>query len=896
VPHLLRDPFALPSGTITFLFTDVEGSTSAWLRSPQAMGPALARHDAIIEELVAAHSGHIVRPRGEGDSRFAVFIRASDAVTAASAIQLALADEPWPLSQPLRVRIAIHTGDAELRHGDYYGPAVNHCARLRAVAHGGQVLVSAVTADLIHEGLLPSGVSLRNLGPHLLKDFDRPEHVWQVVHPKLRSEFPPLTAGSPTRHNLPNELSSFVGRARDIAELCDLLGAARLLTLTGAGGIGKTRLALRVATEVLADYADGVWVVRLEALADPDLVPNATAAVLGAREQLGRPLMDAVVDTIGSRQLLLVLDNCEHLLYACAVVADALLQACPRLKILVTSREALGVQGEVAWRVRPLSLPVDSGHETLAESEAGRLFLERAAAARPEFALTTLNAPAIAQVCRQLDGLPLAIELAAARVKALSVEQVASRLADRFQLLTASTRTGSPRLKTLQAAIDWSYDLLSESERLLFKRLGVFVGGWTLEAAEAVCSGDGIAVEEVLDTLCSLVDKSLATTVERDGYVRYRLLESIRQYALQRLEASGEAGTVRRRHTEYHLAFAEQAEPHLRAERQAWWLDQLEAEHDNLRAALASCVEDADAECGLRFGAALWRFWEVHGHLTEGRERLGAVLSLPVPGEGAVRAARAAALNAAGNLAWHQGEYALARSAHQESLTIRRELGDQWGVAGSLSNLGLVAALEGDFALARSFFHDSLMIRRELGDQWGIAVTNNNLGRCAQQQGDYTLARSHHEESLTISRVLGDRRGVASALIDLGKIAEQQADFATAWSCYENGLSISRELGNKEYIAEALEGIATLAAVQAQPGRALRLAAAAAALRDVIGARLPTAELERLDRGLEPARQMLTSAASASAWFEGQSMTLEAALEYACLVGEKPSGEQPTDD
>jgi predicted ATPase/class 3 adenylate cyclase len=874
---------ALPSGTLTFLLTDVEGSTQLWERDREAMRAALARHDVLINGAVAEHGGIVVRPRGEGDGRLAAFTHASAAVSAAAAIQLALYQEAWTLPRPLRVRLALHTGEADLRDGDYFGDAVNRCAQLRALARGGQILLSGVTADLVRD-VLPSDASLRDVGRHRLNDLGAPERIWQLAHPGLRSAEPlPLQSLDTVHHNLPAELSSFVGRRQQVIEVARLLEEARVLTLVGTGGVGKTRLGLQVAAEVLERYMDGVWLVELAPLADPRLAPQAVAAALYIPEQPRQPIVQTLVDNLRSRRALLVLDNCEHLVQACAELVDALLRACPDLTILATSREPLHVAGEIVWRVQPLGLPASDAYIALANSEAGQLFLERASASSPDFAATTQNTQAIVHICRGLDGLPLAIELAAARVGSLSVEQIADRLEDRLRLLTSGSRTGSRRIQTLRGAIDWSVDLLSEDERLLFERLGIFVDGWTLEASEAVCSGDGLHLEDVLGMLCSLVDKSLVVAQGGDKYVRYRLLETLRQYALERLDASGGTEPLRRRHTQQYLALAEEVEPRLRGDDQAFWLDQLEAEHDNLRAALSWCFERCETDTGLRLGAALWRFWEVHGHLREGRERLQALLALPAPdGQSPKDATRAAALNALGNMARHQGEYTLAQSAYEESVAIRRELDDRPGVAGSLSNLGVVAALEGDFAVARAFFEESLRIRLALGDQLDIANSHQNLGRCAAHQRDYTAARSHFAECLAISQLIGNRRGVASALIELGKLAEQQSGYAAARTSYESGLAISRELGDKEYIAETLEGFATLAAAQAQPERALRLAAAAAALRESINARLSAAELDELEQALDSARSMLTPEASSTAWSRGKRMSLDDVMEYAC--------------
>jgi class 3 adenylate cyclase len=456
---------ALPSGTLTFLFTDVEAGTRTWLSSPQAMSAALARHDKLIESLVARHGGLVVRPRGEGDSHFAVFGRPSDAISAACAIQIALTREEWALAEPLRVRMALHTGDGEVRMGDYYGPAVNHCARLRAAAHGGQVLVSTVTADLVREALA-SDVGLQDLGEHQLKDLERPEHIWQLMHPELPADFPQLSLENPGNHNLQHQLSSLVGREQAVDELRRLLVGARLLTLTGPGGIGKTRLALGVAEIVLPDYTDGVWLVELAPLSDPALVPATVAATLGVRES-NRPLTDQLTDVLRSKAMLLVLDNCERVISACAELCQCLLQAGQDLQILATSREPLGVTGETIWRVPGLAFPAvgeaDTFHKPL-ETAAMQLFTERAVAVAPSFRMSDHTA-AVADVCRQLDGIPLAIELAAARITALTPEQIAERVSDRFRLLVSRSRTVPRRQQTLRATMDWSYDLGRRSSR-----------------------------------------------------------------------------------------------------------------------------------------------------------------------------------------------------------------------------------------------------------------------------------------------------------------------------------------------------------------------------------------------------------------------------------------------
>jgi class 3 adenylate cyclase len=520
---------ALPTGTITFLFTDIEGSTRLWEQHPEAMEAALTRHDALAAAVIQQHEGYLVKHRGEGDSLFAVFARAADAVAAAVALQQSLGAEAWPADAAPRVRMALHTGDAALRDGDYFGAAVNRCARLRAVAHGGQLLLSSATQELVRDSL-PEEVSLRDLGEHRLRDLARPERVFQLLHTDLPADFPPLASLNTLPNNLPQQVTSFIGREKEMAEVKRLLGRAvgsqpsavsggavscqpsavsedspdvtdsqqltadgtRLLTLTGSGGTGKTRVSLQVAADMLEGEGDGVWLVELAPLADPGLVPQAVATALGIREEPGKPLSQTLVDFLKPKHLLLLLDNCEHLLSACAELAEQILRNCPGVQILATSREGLNIPGETTYRLPSLSLPdprqLAPTAESLSQYEAVRLFIDRATAAVPSFAVTNQNAPAVAQLCVRLDGIPLAIELAAARVKAMSVEQINARIADMFRLLTGGSRTALPRQQTLRAAIDWSYDLLSEKEKILLRRLSVFAGGWTLEAAEQVCA------------------------------------------------------------------------------------------------------------------------------------------------------------------------------------------------------------------------------------------------------------------------------------------------------------------------------------------------------------------------------------------------------------------------
>jgi predicted ATPase/class 3 adenylate cyclase len=831
----------LPAGTVTFLFTDIEGSTRLWEQHPEPMRAALARHDALLTAGIQQHGGQVVKSRGEGDSLFAVFARASDALAAAGALQQALLAEPWPDEAPLRVRVALHTGEASFREGDYYGAAVNRCARLRAAAHGGQVLLSGATEELVRAAV-PEGASLRDLGSHRLQDLTHPEHVFQLLHPDLPAEFPPLRSLDALPHNLPRQLTSFIGREQAMARVKELLSRTSLLTLTGSGGCGKTRLALQVAGDLLAEYPAGVWLVELAPLGDPALVPQTVAAALGVREEPGRPLTTTLTDYLRPKQVLLVLDNCEHLLTACAQLADALLRGCPRLRLLASSREALGIGGEQTYRVPSLSVP-DARHlpplERLHEFEAVQLFSDRARLSQASFAVTPANAPAVALVCQRLDGIPLALELAAARVRALPVEQIHTRLDDMFRLLTGGSRTALPRQQTLRALIDWSYDLLSEAERTLLRRLSVFAGGWTLAAAEAVGSdqwtvGSGVKgmdqggidsaglptahcllPTDVLDLLTSLVDKSLVTYDDQGGEGRYRLLETVRQYARDRLLDAGEAG-VRSRHLEFFVRLAEQAEPELKGPDQVAWLDRLEREHDNLRAALAWSREAV--ENGLRLGGALAEFWAVRGYWTEGQEQLAGLLALQ--GTQARTTARARALHGAGLLAWQQGGLGAARALLEESVAISRELGNPEDIARTLVTLGLAAHFDGDDVAARAQLEESLRIFRELRVKTGIAGALDGLGLVSHNRGEYGAARPLLEECLALSREVGNRQGIAGALGTLGAVARRQEPYEAARALLEESLALFRELGDKFGIILSLLRLGGMAHDQGEYGAA----------------------------------------------------------------------------
>lgn len=792
----------LPTGTVTYLLADIEGSVRLWEGQTAEMGDALARHDQIVGNSIDEHGGYRPIEQGEGDSFLAVFMRATDALACALDLQRRLRAEPWPGSDPIKVRMAMHTGEAQLRGGIHYvGRAVNRCARLRDMTTGGQVVLSQSTYELAIDRL-PEGASLRHLGSHRLRDLERPERVWQLIHPDLPSEFPPLRSLDAMPNNLPLQLTSFIGRQSEIAKVKELLENVRLVTITGAGGCGKTRLALQIAADLMDEYPDGAWLVDLAPLSEPELVAQAVLSTLGVQEEQFIGVFESLIRGVGGRKMLIVLDNCEHLISSCASLAEAMLKRCPNLIFLATSREPLGVPGENPWRVPSLALPDDEEElEPLATFESVQLFADRASSSRPNFRLTDENAPSVAAICRRLEGIPLAIELAAARIRALTPQQICDGLNDRLRLLAGGARTTVPRHQTLQASVDWSYDLLSDPERLLFRRMSVFAGGFTLEAAEEICAGGDLESYQVLDILFQLVDKSLVSMEEQDDVARYRLLGTIRQYGSEKLESSGEGPNVHEKHRDYFLRLAEEAAPHLTTRGQDEWLTRLQAERDNLRAALRWGEQKGASEAQLRMVCALLFFWMIRGHGREGRRWLEGALG---GADDAPPIFRAEALWALGHILYGVFDIPRAVSRAQESLSLAQELGDKRAVARAQDLLGWIGTFVGGLPMAKPLFDEAVELARASGDEWTLAHALQGLGNMYLWNGDPAQARRYLEESIVVAERAGDRFSLRGASVWLGGAAMWQGEFRKGKALLEEAVAGAREAMDRNYLTTGL--------------------------------------------------------------------------------------------
>ncbi|TMB64988.1 MAG: tetratricopeptide repeat protein, partial [Chloroflexi bacterium] len=785
------------------------------------MSAAMCRLDSLLSDAVGRHSGVHPFAQADADGFVAAFSRSSDALACALAVQLAMAEESWPGGLELRLRAALQTGEVQLRdQGNYIGAAINRGKRLRAIGHGGQTLLTRASHDLVADRL-PEGVSLLYLGTYRLRDLARAEDVYQLNHPRLPVEFPPLRSLDAFPNNLPARLTSFIGREAEMAGLRETLAENRLVTLTGAGGVGKTRLGLQVAADTLEGHPDGVWWVDLAQITEARLVQNALAAALGVQEVPGQLLVETLKNSLRAKRMLILLDNCEHLVAACAELVNGLLDACPSLSFLATSREPLGVEGEMPWRVPSLTLPDEKAPpiiESLSQYEAVRLFIERAIAVRPNFQVTNDNAAAVAQICQRLDGIPLAVELAAARTRMMSAEQIAEGLMDRFHLLTGGVRTVLPRQQTLQASVDWGYTLLGQDERILLRRLSAFVGSFTLDAAEQVGVADGIELQQVLELLSRLVDRSLVQVEEVPAEVRYRLLETIRQYGRDRLAESGEEAAVLNRHLDFYVALAEHAEWQLEGPGLFTWLERLDLELGNLRAALDWSVQTGDADKALRIASPLRLFWTRHGDLSEGRRRFDVALAL----KDADSLLRAMALTAASELASNYGDMVATRASAEEALAIARPLGDKRIIGRALGMVGYAATFL-DPPSAPALFEEAIALSRESGDTYYLTMSLRNSGQALWWVGDVAAARTRFEEALSVARPAGDRIGIEISLGQLGLALAFVGELSDAERALQESLGIARELRDRFLVAAGLAGLAGVATYRGEYDHAAEL-------------------------------------------------------------------------
>jgi predicted ATPase/class 3 adenylate cyclase len=878
-----------PRGTVTFLFTDIEGSTERWERERQAMAAAVGRHIAVLEVAIQEHGG--VHFKTVGDAVQAAFPTAPQALAAAVQGQRALLAEDWDSIGGIRVRMALHAGEAEPdARGDYLTAPLNRLSRLLATGHGGQILLTQ-TVQQLSRGALPSSAELKDLGEHRLRDLLEPERVYQLLHPGFPVEFPPLKSLELRPNNLPLQPTLFLGREREMTQVVDLLRRpeVRLLTLTGPGGTGKTRLALQASAELLDDFSDGVFFVSLASLTDPALVPSAIATALGVREEGERSLGSRLQDFLSKKQLLLVLDNMEHLTGATPIIGTLLAESAD-LTVVVTSRTPLHLRAEHEYPVPPLALPrrkPPPSLEQLSQYEAVRLFIERAKSVKPEFIVNNENAPAVAEICWRLDGLPLAIELAAARVRMLPPQALLGRLEHRLPLLTGGARDAPQRQRTLRDTIAWSYDLLAPDEQTLFRQLAVFTGGTTLDAIEAV-SGEPKSLD-IFSRLEQLVEDNLVQQEEGPGgHPRFRMLETIREFGLEQLEQAGEIDAARTCHAMFFLALIESAEAALTGPEQNLWFDRLDADHDNLRFALEWMLAQ-EPRAALRVAAPVGWFWEIRGHLAEGRQWLKRVLAAvdeSLPG-------RAGVLTRAAALAIWQGDFAAADALLQQSLEFGRRDGEDQAVAQALMVQAGMAGIRGDYVRATAGAEEALAVSRRLGAEAMVASNLGNLGWLALMRGDLDQAGPLMEEALSLDRARGDQQSIAIAQANLGDLATERAEYGRAGTHLYESLNLIYEQQNLARLTETLSSIATLAARSDRLEAATRLFGAVSTLRQEIEVPLPPYERDKHDHEVAILRSHLAANTFRVAWDAGRGMSLEDAVaEARALTLARVSGDQ----
>jgi predicted ATPase/class 3 adenylate cyclase len=919
----------LPSGIVTFLFTDIEGSTRLWERDAAVMRRAIERHNAILAQAIAAHSGHHFKTIG--DALQAAFADPVAAVAAAAAAQRSLEAEPWSETGPLRVRMALHRGQAvPLADGDYLAPSLNRLARLLAAGYGGQVLLTQSVWEAVGAAL-PDGVTTRSVGKHRLRDLLEAEEVWQLVIAGLPATFPPLKSLEKHPTNLPAQLAPLIGRDAEVAALADLLDdeGQHVVTLIGPGGVGKTRLALAAAAEALAAFDDGAFLVALSGIEDASLLLPEIAAVLGVREGGGLSLEESVLAYLGGKRLLLILDNLEQLepFEAAAAMVARLLT----MRVMATSRAPLHIRAEREWPVAPLPTPdpdlqldavsVES-LDTLLANPAVALFVERARAARPIWRLTAANAADVAEIARRLDGLPLALELAAARVRVFTPAEIIRHLGEALDLHAPGREDRPDRQLTLRAAIAWSHDLLSFEQQVAFRRLSIFSGDFTLEGAEKVLAASPDPWIDVLDAVAILIEQSLVQAEEDpNGEGRYRMLETIRAFALEKLASAGEEATLRQAHAAWAEAFARHADIEFLGPDSATWLERCEREHDNFRSAIAWAIENEPDDLGLRIPEALWRFWQIRGHYTEARRWLEQSLAASPQGPSKLRGL---ALDGVGVMAMRQGDFASAMQALEQSLTIWRGTNERKSISGTLSNLGAIAERQGDLDRAQALQEEALTIARELGDPLRVALILNNLATALQAKGETSQAITYLEESVAIKRKEGNLVGLAASLTNLAILMVDTGDLAGAIANLKETLEIDRRLGNVSGIADTLGNLAALTSEQGDLARAAALDAealetwrnlgdrlsiayglesiastfaragfpeqsasifgAAERLREELAAPLPPSEHERYEKGLFVSRQALSPETFKQAWDTGRALSLDDAIAEALHI------------